>query len=133
MEGWMMLRVSVFTKSPCPGRSPFSGQALPSPHSSPAMALLTSMAFEGKGKTRTGAEVRMWQSQPCLCWGEVPWRPTPVLLPGKSLDGGAWWAAVSGVAQSQTRLKRLSSRYMICQGFLPFYWLPFHCGDCLLM
>ena len=25
-------------------------------------------------------------------------------------DGGAWWAAVSGVAQSRTRLKRLSSR-----------------------
>ena len=24
-------------------------------------------------------------------------------------DGVAWWAAVSGVAQSQTRLKRLSS------------------------
>ena len=24
-------------------------------------------------------------------------------------DGGAWWAAVSGVAQSQTRLKRLNS------------------------
>ena len=24
-------------------------------------------------------------------------------------DGGAWWAAVSGVAQSQTRLKRLRS------------------------
>ena len=24
-------------------------------------------------------------------------------------DGGAWWAAVSGVVQSQTRLKRLSS------------------------
>ena len=24
-------------------------------------------------------------------------------------DGGAWWAAVSGVTQSQTRLKRLSS------------------------
>ena len=30
--------------------------------------------------------------------------PTPVLLPGKSMDGGAWWAAVHGVAQSQTRL-----------------------------
>ena len=26
-----------------------------------------------------------------------------------SVDGGAWWAAVCGVAQSQTRLKRLSS------------------------
>ena len=24
-------------------------------------------------------------------------------------DGGAWWAAVYGVTQSQTRLKRLSS------------------------
>jgi len=24
-------------------------------------------------------------------------------------DEGAWWAAISGVAQSQTRLKRLSS------------------------
>ena len=24
-------------------------------------------------------------------------------------DGGAWWAAVYGVAQSRTRLKRLSS------------------------
>ena len=71
MEGWMMLRVSVFTKSPCPGRSPFSGQALPSPHSSPAMALLSLMAFKGRDKDRTGAEVRMWQSQPCLCWGEV--------------------------------------------------------------
>ena len=28
-------------------------------------------------------------------------------IPGT--DGGAWWAAVSGVAQSRTRLKRLSS------------------------
>ena len=25
------------------------------------------------------------------------------------VDGGAWWAAVHGVAQSWTRLKRLSS------------------------
>ena len=28
---------------------------------------------------------------------------------GNPRDGGAWWAAVSGVAQSWTRLKRLSS------------------------
>ena len=27
-------------------------------------------------------------------------------------DGGAWWAAVYGVTQSQTRLKRLSSSTM---------------------
>ena len=25
-------------------------------------------------------------------------------------DGGAWWAAVSGVTQSRTRLKRLSNK-----------------------
>ena len=30
--------------------------------------------------------------------------PSPVLLPGKSMDGGAWWAAVHGVVKSQTRL-----------------------------
>ena len=36
-------------------------------------------------------------------------QPTPVFLPGESRDGGAWWAAVYGVAQSRTRLKRLSS------------------------
>ena len=37
------------------------------------------------------------------------WQPTPVFLPGESQDGRAWWAAVYGVAQSRTRLKRLSS------------------------
>ena len=37
------------------------------------------------------------------------WQPTPVFLPGESQGGGAWWAAVYGVAQSWTRLKRLSS------------------------
>ena len=30
------------------------------------------------------------------------WHPTPVLLPGKSMDGGAWYAAVQGVANSET-------------------------------
>ena len=34
------------------------------------------------------------------------WHPTPVLLPGKS-HGGAWWAAVHGVATSGTRLSNL--------------------------
>ena len=32
------------------------------------------------------------------------WHPTPVLLPGKSMDGGAWWAVVHGVAKSWTQL-----------------------------
>ena len=33
------------------------------------------------------------------------WQPTPVFLPGESQEWGAWWAAISGVTQSQTRLK----------------------------
>ena len=37
------------------------------------------------------------------------WQPTPVFLLENPRDGGAWWAAVYGVTQSLTRLKRLSS------------------------
>ena len=48
------------------------------------------------------------------------WQPTSVFLPGESQGrrslvgcrlwgGGAWWAAVYGVAQSWTRLTRLTS------------------------
>ena len=32
------------------------------------------------------------------------WHPTPVLWPGKSMDEGAWLAAVHGVAKSRERL-----------------------------
>ena len=31
-------------------------------------------------------------------------------------DGGAWWAAVYGVAQNRTRLKRLSSSSRVTEG-----------------
>ena len=37
------------------------------------------------------------------------WQPTPVFLPGESQGRGAWWAAVYGVAQDRTLVKRLSS------------------------
>ena len=30
------------------------------------------------------------------------WHPTQVLLPGKSHNGGTWWAAVHGVAKIRT-------------------------------
>ena len=47
------------------------------------------------------------------------WQPTPVFLPGESQGR---WAAVYGVAQSRTRLKRLSSSSsrIIC---VPYIWL----------
>ena len=37
------------------------------------------------------------------------WQPTPVFLPGESQGRGSLVGCVSGVAQSQTRLKQLSS------------------------
>ena len=37
------------------------------------------------------------------------WQPTLVFLPVNPRDRGAWWAAVCGVVQSRTWLKRLSS------------------------
>ena len=43
------------------------------------------------------------------CTGEGNGDPLQCSCLENPRDGGAWWAAVSGVAQSQTRLKRLSS------------------------
>ena len=43
-----------------------------------------------------------------ISWSKK-WQPTPVFLPGESQGRAAWWAAIYGVAQSWTRLKRLSS------------------------
>ena len=37
------------------------------------------------------------------------WQPTPCSCLENPRDGGAWWAAVYGVARSRTRLKQLSS------------------------
>ena len=44
------------------------------------------------------------------CTGEGNGNPLQCSCLENPRDGGAWWTAVYGVAQSQTRLKRLSSR-----------------------
>ena len=43
------------------------------------------------------------------CFGEGNGKPLQCSCLENPRDGGAWWAAVYGVAQSRTRLKRLSS------------------------
>ena len=53
--------------------------------------------------------ISLWSNSHIHIWLlEKPWRrrwhPTPVLLPWKSMDGEAWWAAVHAVAKSRTRL-----------------------------
>ena len=51
----------------------------------------------------------------CICWhvgsshGEGNGTPLQCSCLENPREGGAWWAAVYGVAQSRTRLKRLSS------------------------
>ena len=62
------------------------------------------------------------------------WQPTPVFLPGESQGRGAWWAAVCGVIQSRTRLKRLSrsnSGFTVCQRKWEFLdqWFIWNCSD----
>ena len=47
------------------------------------------------------------------CIGEGNGNPLQCSCLENPKDGGAWWAAVYGVAQSRTRLKRLSSSSMV--------------------
>ena len=42
-------------------------------------------------------------------FGEGNGNPLQYSCLANPMDRGAWWAAISGVAQSQTQLKRLSS------------------------
>ena len=57
-----------------------------------------------------------WDTTECLhfhfslsCIGEGNGNPLQCSCLENPMDGGAWWASVYGVAQSRTRLKRLSS------------------------
>ena len=50
------------------------------------------------------------------CIGEWNGNPLQCSCMENPRDGGAWWAAVYGVAQSRTRLKRLSSSSSSCGG-----------------
>ena len=56
------------------------------------------------------------------CIGEGSGSPFQCSCPENPRDGGAWRAAVYGVAQSRTRLKRLSS----CISSLVTDWRPCH-------
>ena len=46
------------------------------------------------------------------CIGEGNGNPLQCSCLESPRDGGAWWAAISGVAQSQTPLKRLGSKML---------------------
>ena len=61
------------------------------------------------------------------CIGEGNGNPLQCSYLENPRDEGAWWAAVYGVTQSRTRLKRLSSSSMN-QNFISFHgWITFLC------
>ena len=69
------------------------------------------------------------------CIGEGNGKPLQCSCLENPRDGGAWWAAIYGVAQSWTRLKRLSSSssisvYENTQTFWPtqYYSSHFRCN-----
>ena len=49
-----------------------------------------------------------------VCIGEGDDNPLQYSCLENPMDGGAWWAAVQGVAQGRTQLKRLSSSSSLC-------------------
>ena len=78
-----------------------------------------SQGFSGDARGKEPACQRRRCMRPRLNpWiGKVPWRrgwqPTPVFFLGESHGQRTWWATVHGVAQSWTRLKRLSSHAQV--------------------
>src|SRR5574342_244986 len=61
----------------------------------------------GRYKSDTTERLHFHFSLSCIGEGNV--NPLQWSCLENPRDGGAWWAAVSGVTQSRTRLKRLSS------------------------
>ena len=65
--------------------------------------------LQSMGSLRVGHDWATWLSFSLSCIGEGNGNPLQCFCLKNPRDGGAWWAAVCGVAQSQTRLKWLSS------------------------
>ena len=57
------------------------------------------------------------------CIGEGNGNPLQCFCLENPRDGGAWWAAIYGVAQSWTQLKRLSSSSSTVHLFIIFIFL----------
>ena len=75
--------------------------------------------YSGLGPPWSGGRSCLWRKKPVVGWcfnGPQRDRPEKAVAPHSSTlawripgMGGAWWAAIYGVAQSWTQLKRLSS------------------------
>ena len=78
------------------------------PHSS-TLAWTIPWTEEPGGVLESDTTERLHFHSSLSCVGEGNGNPLQCSCLENPRDGGAWWAAVYGVAQSRTRLKRLSS------------------------
>ena len=92
---------------------PFSQIILPLPSPTESKSLfyisvsLLLSRIQGRLESDTTEGLHFHFSLSCI--GEGNGNPLQCSCLENPRDGGAWWAAVCGVAQSRTRLKRLSS------------------------
>ena len=71
--------------------------------------------LQSMGTGRAGQDWVSSLSISLSCIGEGNGNPLQYSCLENPRDGGTWWAAVYGVAQSRTRLKRLSSTYTLTE------------------
>ena len=69
------------------------------------------MGCSPRGREESDTTERLHFHFSLSCIGEGNGNPLQCSCLENPRDGGTWWAAISGVAQSQTQLKRLSSSY----------------------
>ena len=70
--------------------------------------------LQSRGSVRVGQDWATSLSLFISCIGEGNGNPLQCSCLESPRDGGAWWAAVYGVAKSQTRLMWLSSSSRVC-------------------
>ena len=93
---------------PClPGRRQWHPTPVLLPGKSHGWRSLVGCSPWGREESDTTERLHFHFSPSCI--GEGNGNPLQCSCLENPRDGGAWWAAVSGVAQSRTRLKRLSS------------------------
>ena len=94
------------------GRPAFSEKAM-APHSSTLAWKVhgrrSLVGYSPWGREESDTTERLHFHFSLSCIGEGNGNPLQCSCLENPRDGGAWWAAVYGVAQSRTRLKRLSS------------------------
>ena len=83
------------------------------PHSSTLAWKIPQMEEPGRlqsmGSLRVGHDLATSLSLFTFMHWRRKWQPFQCSCLENPRDGGAWWAAISGVSQNRTRLKRLSS------------------------